>query len=116
MLTPGNPYKQHPLFFFHADNRSYAERDAEARTSNFKQVAAYMASHSTDNAVIVLGDTNFLYTDEGEYLRAFLDETKLRDPWVDLVLDGVPPAEGAQNISCENPTTVDTCEVLDKVL
>ncbi|PGH08724.1 hypothetical protein AJ79_05915 [Helicocarpus griseus UAMH5409] len=102
------------MYNLHADAGSDS-RDIDARKSNFQQMADYIAENSVNNAVIVAGDMNFRYTTTDEGLRGFLDQTGLRDPWVDLVLNGVAPEEGIEATVCENPTTINTCETVDKV-
>lgn len=76
----------------------------------------YIAANSAGNAVLIFGDTNFLYTYQDEYLRTFLSNTGLKDPWVDLILNGVTPAEGSAETRCGNPAANNECETLDKIL
>lgn len=64
----------------------------------------------------MFGDTNFLYTSEGEYIREFLSKTRMKDPWVELIRKGAVPEEGSDELECANPTTTNECEALDKIL
>lgn len=64
-----------------------------------------------------MGDTNSRYTradDTG--LRVLNSQNGLVDPWVELEKDGVYPTAGAEALLCENPSSVQTCETVDKVL
>ncbi|KAK2787736.1 hypothetical protein FQN53_004759 [Emmonsiellopsis sp. PD_33] len=102
------------MYNLHADAGS-EPADVDARASNFQQVADYIASNSANNPVIVFGDTNFRYTTAGEHLRSFLSQTGLKDPWVELIRGGIAPDEGTDAILCENPSTINTCEIVDKI-
>lgn len=81
-----------------------------------QQVANHIENHSTGNAVVVTGDTNSLYASPGENIRVFQDQNLMKDSWVELILNGAEPREGSQPEKCDNPTTNQTCEVLDKIL
>lgn len=76
----------------------------------------YIENYSTGNAVVVTGDTNSLYASPGENIRVFQDQNLMKDSWVELILNGIEPREGSQPENCDNPTTNNTCEVLDKIL
>lgn len=95
---------------------SNTKADLNARNSNLQQVANHIESHSMGNAVVVTGDTNSLYASPGENIRVFKDQNLMKDSWVELMLNGVEPREGSQPKTCDNPTTNNTCEVLDKIL
>lgn len=95
---------------------SSEDEDVEARSANLQQVADYIANNSLGNAVLVFGDTNARYTSAGENIRVFEEQENMANPWVELVLDGVQPEEGIDAITCENPSTVKTCETVDKIL
>ncbi len=92
------------------------DEDVEARSANLQQVADYIANNSLGNAVLVFGDTNARYTSSGENIRVFETQEDMTNPWVELVLDGEQPEEGIDAIKCENPSTVKTCETVDKIL
>lgn len=79
-------------------------------------MADYIANNSLGNAVLVFGDTNARYTSAGENIRVFEEQENMANPWVELILDGVQPEEGIDAITCENPSTVKTCETVDKIL
>jgi hypothetical protein len=92
--------------------------DLTARTANLRQVAAQIATRSTGNAVLVFGDTNSRYSRTADVgvreLLAVLDTTGpgLTDAWVQLERGGaVPTVESL----CDNPSTTDSCETVDKV-
>jgi hypothetical protein len=38
----------------------------------------------------------------------------MTDVWLQLVKNGVPPAKGADALLCENPSTTNECEIVDK--
>ncbi|RDW70684.1 endonuclease/exonuclease/phosphatase family protein [Aspergillus mulundensis] len=98
----------------HADAGSEDE-DVTARSANLQQVADYISTNSIGNAVLVYGDTNARYTSSGENIRIFETQNGMTNPWVELVLDGVEPTEGTDAVVCENPTTSETCETVDKI-
>lgn len=92
------------------------EGDVSARSANLQQVSDYISANSIGNAVLVYGDTNARYTSSGENIRTFETQNGMVNPWVELVLDGVEPTEGTDAVVCENPTTTQTCETVDKIL
>ncbi|KAE8373409.1 Endonuclease/exonuclease/phosphatase [Aspergillus bertholletiae] len=89
--------------------------DVTARSANLQQVADYIKSNSVGNAVLVFGDTNARYTSAGENIRVFGTEQNMKNPWVELILNGVEPTEGTDPWMCDNPTTNNTCETVDKI-
>ncbi|CAI7673126.1 unnamed protein product [Penicillium crustosum] len=100
----------------HADAGTEAD-DETARNSNLQQVADYIDTWSTGNAVVVMGDTNSRYTRaEDTAIRVFKSQNGLADPWVELEKDGVYPTAGADALLCDNPSSIQTCETVDKVL
>jgi hypothetical protein len=86
--------------------------DETARNSNLQQVADYIDTWSTGNAVLVFGDTNSRYTRTADNIRIFGTQNGLTDPWVELVRDGVEPTVESL---CDNPSTTNDCETVDKV-
>lgn len=91
--------------------------DETARNSNLQQVADYIDTWSIGNAVLVMGDTNSRYTradDTG--IRVFKSQNDLSDAWVQLEQGGVYPTAGTDALLCDNPSTTETCETVDKVL
>ncbi|KAL4988175.1 Endonuclease/exonuclease/phosphatase [Aspergillus falconensis] len=98
----------------HADAGS-EDNDVSARSANLQQVADYISTNSVGNAVLVYGDTNARYTSSGENIRIFETQNGMENPWVELILDGVEPTEGTEAVVCENPTTSQTCETVDKI-
>ena len=96
--------------------RSSETDDVKARSANLQQVADYIGKNSAGNAVLVFGDTNARYTSSGENIRVFGTEQNMTNPWVELILNGVEPTEGTDPWMCDNPTTNNTCETVDKIL
>ncbi|KAL4777903.1 Jacalin-like lectin domain-containing protein, partial [Aspergillus varians] len=92
-----------------------SDADISARSANLQEVADYIATNSSGNAVLVFGDVNARYTSSGENIRVFNTQEGMADPWVELVMDGEEPEEGGEEIACENPTETEDCEVVDKV-
>lgn len=86
--------------------------DITARAANLQQVADAIDARSAGNAVLVFGDTNSRYTRAGDGIRVFSDQNGLTDPWVELIHGGAIPS--AETI-CENPSTTNECETVDKV-
>ncbi|KAH9942493.1 Endonuclease/exonuclease/phosphatase [Epithele typhae] len=92
--------------------------DEVARNSNVNQVAARIAASSTGNAVLVFGDTNSRYTRVADTaIRALLASENaagpgLTDAWVELERGGVVPTV---ETVCDNPSTTNACETVDKV-
>lgn len=96
---------------------STEDGDETARNSNLQQVADYIDTWSIGNAVVVMGDTNSRYTrSEDTGIRVFKSQNSLTDAWVQLEQSGVYPTAGADAVVCDNPSTVETCETVDKVL
>ncbi|KAK4495405.1 hypothetical protein PRZ48_013736 [Zasmidium cellare] len=91
------------------------EGDITARAANLQQVADYISSNSVGQAVIVMGDTNSRYTRTGDGIRIFSTQNNLTDAWVELEMGGVEPTEGSEALLCENPSPIETCEIVDKV-
>ena len=122
-LAPG---AELDLYMLHADAGQDADSRA-ARLANLAQLAAAVTANSFGRAVIVLGDTNSLYTRSTDAIGAFGAGLGLSDAWVDSALGGATPGFGAVNNSgCPPPRgsatggAVDaggaTCEVVDKIL
>ncbi|MEU0104406.1 jacalin-like lectin [Streptomyces sp. NPDC006251] len=87
-----------------------------ARRANIEQLSDFIQANSAGNAVIVMGDTNTRYTRAGDNIRTLLSENGLKDPWVDLVKGGRPPAQGSDALVCDAAAPTNDCEVVDKVL
>lgn len=86
-----------------------------ARASNLRQVSDYIKVNSVGNAVVVFGDSNSRYTRTNDIPAVFSDENGMTDVWLQLVKNGVAPAKGADALLCENPSTTNECEIVDKV-
>ena len=76
------------VYDLHADAYG-APPNAAARVAQYKQLLAFIDSHSKDHAVIVTGDTNtrFMHA-ESELKKQFIDEAGFREAWVELCNDG----------------------------
>jgi hypothetical protein len=114
------------FYTLHADAGQDANSRA-ARIANLGQLAAAIGANSFGRAVIVLGDTNSLYTRSTDAIGAFATALGLQDAWVEQALGGSTPGFGAVNNSgCPAPrgsatgSAIDasgsTCEVVDKIL
>lgn len=95
------------------DERSVLPGDLEARASNIQQVADYISYWSEGNAVIVMGDTNTRYSRKGDNIRVLLEQNNLSDAWIVHERNGVVPTE---ETVCDNPSLVNGCEIVDKIL
>lgn len=101
------------VYNWHADAGSAPEDDA-ARASNTRQLYQHILDHSSDVAVLVLGDTNSRYTDPADVLPEMLAATGLRDAWVELERGGALPELGPSLRECEDPAGP-RCERVDKI-
>jgi endonuclease/exonuclease/phosphatase family metal-dependent hydrolase len=115
------------LYSLHADAGSGSDTGSiAARVANLNQLAAAIAANSVGRAVIVLGDTNSLYTRSSDVIASFASGLGLTDAWVQRALGGVVPGAGATNNSgCPAPrgsatggainASGATCELVDKI-
>ncbi|KAK7432007.1 hypothetical protein QQZ08_001297 [Neonectria magnoliae] len=87
------------------------DKDETARNSNLKQVADYIDTWSKGNAVLVFGDTNSRYTRKADNIRIFKTQNGLTDVWIENIKNNVEPAK---ELLCENPSTTNACETVDK--
>ncbi|EKG12840.1 Mannose-binding lectin [Macrophomina phaseolina MS6] len=99
------------VYNLHADAGT-EDGDEAARTSNIQQVADYIDAWSVGNAVLVFGDTNSRYTRVADNIAVFTSQNGLTDAWVELEHAGTPPST---ELLCENPSTTDACETVDKL-
>ncbi|WP_409468815.1 jacalin-like lectin [Streptomyces sp. HC307] len=97
-------------------NADVTDAALAARRANIEQLSDFIQANSAGNAVIVMGDTNTRYTRTGDNIRTLVSENGLKDPWVDLVKDGTPPAQGSDALVCDAAAPTNDCEVVDKVL
>jgi hypothetical protein len=95
----------------HADAGT-EDGDLQARASNVQQVADYIDTWSTGNAVVVFGDTNSRYTRAGDIITTFTTQNGLTDSWVELIHGGVAPT--VEN-ACGDPAANNECETVDKI-
>ena len=87
--------------------------DETARAANLQQVANYIDTWSIGNSVIVFGDTNSRYTRALDGITVFETQNGLTDAWVQLENGGINPTV---ETLCDNPSLVNTCETVDKVM
>ncbi|KAL1890777.1 hypothetical protein Sste5346_008102 [Sporothrix stenoceras] len=99
------------MYDIHADAGTEAG-DETARNSNLAQVAAYIDTWSAGNAVLVFGDTNSRYTRTEDNIGIFASQNGLTDAWLQLERGGVVPTVESL---CDNPSTTNDCETVDKV-
>lgn len=85
--------------------------DETARNSNLKQVSDYIDTWSLGNAVMVFGDTNSRYTRTADNITIFNKQNDMTDAWVELIRGGVEPTVESL---CDNPSTTNDCETVDK--
>jgi hypothetical protein len=114
------------FYNLHADAGQDAGSIA-ARQANLAQLASYVATSSiaAGRAVILVGDTNSLYTRDTDVIAAFAAGLGLTDAWVEQALGGVVPGFGtANNAGCPPPrgsaapgpaASGATCELVDKI-
>ncbi|KAI1311825.1 endonuclease/Exonuclease/phosphatase [Xylaria venustula] len=95
----------------HADAGT-EDADNVARAANLQQVADYINTWSTGNAVVVFGDTNSRYTRAADIVPSFVSQGGLTDAQVELILGGVAPTV---EYLCSNPSTTNECETVDKI-
>jgi hypothetical protein len=105
------------VYNLHAD----AGQDANsqlARRNNIDQLIAAINTLSPEGtAVIVMGDTNSLYTrSPNDTVESLQTGAGLTDVWVELVNGGVTPGPGAEiNSGCETDPSGPDCEMIDKI-
>ncbi|GFF73519.1 hypothetical protein CNMCM6936_002954 [Aspergillus lentulus] len=102
------------FYNLHTDAGS-KDDDIKARSANLQQLSDYIKFNSVGNAVLVFGDTNARYTRTGDNIRVFQTQNGMVNPWVELILKGAEPAEGSDALICENPSTTNNCETVDKI-
>jgi len=121
-LAPG---AELDLYSLHADAGQDAGSRA-ARQANILQLIGSINANSSGRAVIVLGDTNSLYTRSTDNIGLMLSNAGLQDAWIQSALGGTTPGFGAANNSgCPPPrgsavggavnASGATCEVIDKI-
>src|SRR4051794_21773104 len=62
--------------------------DEASRASILSQLTALIKTHSADNAVLVMGDTNTRYTRSEDTIAGFVADNGLNDAWVKLERGG----------------------------
>jgi len=90
-----------------------------ARRNNIDQLIAAINSNSpVGTAVIVMGDTNSLYTRTPvDTVESLQTGAGLTDVWVELVNGGVTPGAGPDiDTGCDTDPSGADCELIDKVL
>jgi endonuclease/exonuclease/phosphatase family metal-dependent hydrolase len=105
------------LYTLHADSGQGLE-DQDVRRANIDQlIAAINANSPEGTAVIVLGDTNSLYTRVGtDNIQDLLTDTGVQDVWVELRRSGIVPGAGPEiDEDCETTPSTGNCEEVDKI-
>lgn len=113
------------IYSLHADAGQGTESIA-ARLANLNQLSVAIGANSGGRAVIVLGDTNSLYTRSTDAIASFAAGLGLSDAWVTEALAGTVPGFGTVNNSgCPPPRGTATggainaagatCELVDKI-
>jgi hypothetical protein len=121
-LAPG---AELDLYTLHADAGQDTSSRA-ARQANILQLIASINTNSSGRAVIVLGDTNSLYTRSTDNIGLVLSSLGLQDAWIETALGGATPGFGAaNNTGCPPPrgnatggavnASGSTCELVDKI-
>jgi endonuclease/exonuclease/phosphatase family metal-dependent hydrolase len=104
------------LYDLHAD-AGRSSSDVEARRANFDQLRAAIQANSEGHAVIVAGDFNERYSDRDQTLSTLLDDTGLKDVWVERERESVlPPSPSEVAPACETDDANLNCERIDKIL
>jgi hypothetical protein len=89
-----------------------------ARRNNIDQLIAAINTNSPEGtAVIVMGDTNSLYTrSPNDTVESMQTGAGLTDVWVELVNGGVTPGPGPEiDSGCDTDPSGPDCEMIDKV-
>jgi len=105
------------VYNLHAD--AGQDTDSQlARRNNIDQLIAAINTRSpAGTAVIVMGDTNSLYTrSPDDNIDSLRSGPGLTDVWVELVNGGVVPAPGTEiDSGCDTDPSGPDCEMIDKV-
>ncbi|TYR33314.1 endonuclease [Sphingobacterium phlebotomi] len=91
------------------------ESAATARKNNLLQLADYINTHSTGNAIIVMGDFNAHFGAAWDNMSWFTQKTGLRDVWTTLMKNGAYPVAHSAFIPKEKLSLTDNCESIDKI-
>jgi endonuclease/exonuclease/phosphatase family metal-dependent hydrolase len=103
------------VYAVHAQARS-GNAPCRARRANILQLARYVEAHSAGNAIMIIGDTNALYTRDRDNIGEFL-KRGFRDVWIDRLRGGNVPVQGGKPLASCSPTmTSPDCELVDKAL
>lgn len=72
-------------------NAQNSRRASSARRDNLNQLRDYIGEHSSENALLVMGDFNAHYSFSDDNLHDFMESTALVDSWVELQNGGLVP-------------------------
>lgn len=89
---------------------------SRARRENLNQLARYIKLHSTGMPLLVFGDFNAHYGFKLDNMHEFLEETGLKDGWVELMKDGKYPEIGQDFVIYPILELTDKVESIDKIL
>jgi hypothetical protein len=94
-----------------------APEDVAARQAGLRQLVDFAEVFSAGNAVLMGGDWNSRYTDEGDIMQEVVADLSLHDAWVELVRGGVFPERGPRVDDCLlDGRAGPDCEIIDKFL
>ncbi len=87
----------------------------KARRANLQQFATYVKAHSSEEAVLIMGDFNAHYAFSEDNIRHFKEVTGMRDAWVELQQQGEVPAI-RESFKARSALDIDEqCESIDKI-
>jgi hypothetical protein len=102
------------LYNLHSDAGD-DQGDKDARRGDTNQLLSYIKANSVGRAVVIAGDMNDRWTEEGRSIDILID-AGFHDSWIELAKGGVKPAAGSPNIDCNIPAGTNDCEDVDKIL
>ncbi|HYC00899.1 MAG TPA: hypothetical protein VEC57_17330 [Candidatus Limnocylindrales bacterium] len=113
-LVPGGFVK---VINLHAD----AGQDTGSRTArraNITQLVNYINTNLAGDAIILMGDTNSLFTRSGnDNVETLITQAGLTDVWVELKRGGVVPGPGTDIMGgCAADEAGAECERIDKIM
>ncbi|HEY2772777.1 MAG TPA: endonuclease/exonuclease/phosphatase family protein [Candidatus Binatia bacterium] len=105
------------VYTLHADAGQDSGSQAARRSNVDQLVAAINATSPAGAPVIVLGDTNSLYTRVGnDNIQDLVTGAGLTDVWVLLERGGIVPGAGSDiNADCATSPGTGNCELFDKI-
>ncbi len=110
------PGMQVDIYNWHADAGT-SDADHVARNSNVAQLIAFILANSAGRAVIILGDTNSLYTRSQDTIADVIAMLGVKDVWLETYYDNAIPDPGDPTNDADCPTNPNSanCELVDKI-